>query len=291
MKKRQRFSSCKITAKRIINEKRWDCVFAALLIVFPRLIFVIAFLSLIIANSFEILSAVTTAVALIALLFFSIPADAFFTAWGELNFYRITEEYFFMNSDTSDKISARSVLKKFGIKRLVKLRLSIFLYRLKDILISAMPLIAIIIVTWLFVGSYKMPVFAFAVTVSGLILITVLSLAKIALEKDKYHFIYNEDNMNSDSKTSLDLIKNSSLISSQKINFMIRYESGFLRWDLLALLTLPLIFPAVYVLIYKKLVLNIITFEEDGENEQKSGLQNRSEEKTQVFRLDPNVVI
>lgn len=263
MSKRIRLSSYKIMAKSIINENIGRCTGSFLLIYGPRALLLFSVFAIIFFTHGGFLPVYAAAIIGVLLSCFTLIIDSFSIALGELFLSSLSAAYC---GETDAEISTfreLSVhLRNAGLRRLLALRVRMLFCVAKDTFISILPVAIVILSIFLFAGSLAVPVEAFAVAVTGMILAALTARTEILMEYDKYRFLYmrdgffSEDTLPNDS----DAVFTSSLQNCSRVSGLVKKcEKSFSLWKLFVVVTLPIVLPLVYFSVYKKVVMyNII---------------------------------
>lgn len=152
----------------------------------------------------------------------------------------------------------------FGFVRLLKLRFFLITNLVRDIALTALPALVLIVCFFLYAFFSPLPVSAFTVFLIGSLSILLLAVMEIGLEYDKYRYVYLfldefSRDFSSYSFPYKSILSKSIDAASIAIGPIRKCEVSFWGWFLIACFSLPIFVPTLYFLSYKKLTLyNVI---------------------------------
>ncbi len=281
-----RVTGYKLTAKSIINENIGKCLLSSLILLFPKVFLVsVVFIFFILYKTemlhvFFFLPGILCGVAITfflnsicvpfgELLIFSLVDDS--EESEETSDLDMTKEFdlFSMNADAfkqgSEEIQVFDALRSFGFARLLKLRLTLLTNLARDVSLTALPAILLVVLLLTYAAYAPLPIGAFATLCIGSIAILLLAVMELGLEYDKYRYVYLcipkfADEFMNYSFPYKSMLGESVEKASNGIGAIRRCEVSFWGWLIVSFLLFFLIVPMLYFISYKKLTLyNVIT--------------------------------
>ncbi len=280
-----RVTGYKLGAKSLINDNLGKCFLMSSIFVFPKVVFVLAATILFLGYRADMLHGVFFALGISVAVVVLFVLNAVCVPFGELALFRLAsgdeadvplsllsdtiifdiydeaeaESYVAAERDGYDEFrSIAAVLRRFGLARLLRLRLCLLGNLARDVALTALPAGALVALLLLGVVLVPLPTGAFVALCIGSFAILLLAVMELGLEYDKYRYVYITipeiaADFSSYSFPYKFMLGKSIEKAGESIREIRHCEVSFWGWSAFVSVTALFLVPILYFLSYKKL--------------------------------------